>query len=87
MQQNSLTYARILESQGFVTEAFEVYKNLLSHYPNNTEIKNALKRLKKLRGRFGGVNVRMRNFFIQMDTEAQFMEFENWLIKGNKINE
>jgi len=80
MQQNK-TYAQILESQGFFKEAFVIYKNLLQKNPQDKEIKEALKRLKKIRTKFKGVNPNIKNFFIKMD-ESQFNEFEEWLIKG-----
>ena len=79
MLQNK-TYAQILESQGFFKEAFVIYKNLLQKNPQDKEIKEALKRLKKIRTKFKGVNPNIKNFFIKMD-ESQFNEFEEWLIK------
>jgi hypothetical protein len=79
MQQNK-TYAKILESQGFFKDAFAIYKNLLKQYPNDMEIKKALKRLKKYRTKFEGVNERKRDFFIYMEDEEEFRKFEEWLI-------
>jgi len=79
MQQNK-TYAKILESQGFFKEAFEIYKKLLKENPNDIDIKNALKRLKKIRKKFNGVDEKAKEFFIKMN-ENQFYEFEKWLIK------
>ena len=79
MQQNK-TYAKILESQGFFKDAFAIYKNLLKQYPNDMEIKKALKRLKKYRSRFEGVNEEMKGFFIYMNEENEFIKFEEWLI-------
>jgi len=79
MQQNK-TYAQILESQGFFKEAFVIYKTLLQKNPQDKEIKEALKRLKKIRTKFRGINQKALNFFIKMD-ESQFNEFEEWLIK------
>ena len=79
MLQNK-TYARILESQGFFKEAFVIYKKLLKKYPNNIEIKKALRRLKKYRTNFDGVNEDMKDFFIFMNTDKEFNEFEEWLI-------
>jgi tetratricopeptide (TPR) repeat protein len=80
MQQNK-TYAKILESQGFFKEAFEIYKKLLAKNPNDIEIKKALKRLKKYRSKFEGVNREMRDFFIYMNSEEEFRKFEEWLIE------
>ena len=79
MQQNK-TYAKILEQQGFFNEAFVLYKKLLKKYPNDKEIKQALKRLKKYRSSFDGVNTKMRDFFIYMQDENEFRKFEEWLI-------
>jgi len=79
MQQNK-TYAKILEQQGFFNEAFVLYKKLLKKYPNDIEIKQALKRLKKYRSKFEGVNTKMRDFFIYMQDENEFRKFEEWLI-------
>jgi len=79
MQQNK-TYAKILESQGFFKEAFAIYKNLLQMYPNDKEIKQSLKRLKKYRSSFEGVNQKMKEFFIYMKDENEYRKFEEWLI-------
>ena len=80
MQQNK-TYASILESQGFFKEAFAIYKSLLKKYPNDIEIKKALKRLKKYRTSFENVNEEKRDFFIYMDNDEEFRKFEEWLIE------
>ncbi len=80
MLQNK-TYAKVLESQGFFKEAFAIYKKLLKKYPNDIEIKQALKRLKKYRNKFDGVNEKMKNFFINMESEEEFKKFEEWLLE------
>jgi len=80
MRQNK-TYAKILESQGFFKDAFAIYKNLLQMYPNDKEIKQALKRLKKYRSSFDGVNKEMKDFFIYMQSEEEYRKFEEWLIE------
>ncbi len=80
MQPNK-TYAKILESQGFFKEAFVIYQNLLKKNPQDKELKIALKRLKKIRTKFNKINNNMKEFFIKMD-ENNFLEFEEWLIKG-----
>jgi hypothetical protein len=79
MQQNK-TYAKILESQGFFKEAFAIYKELLIKYPDDIEIKKALKRLKKYRTKFNGVNKEKKEFFIYMKNENEYRKFEEWLI-------
>ena len=80
MQQNKL-YAQILESQGFSKEAFEIYKKLLQQNPNDIEIKNSLKRLKKIKPKFKATNKKALEFFIKMK-ENRYYDFEKWLIKG-----
>ena len=80
MLQNK-TYAKVLESQGFFKEAFAIYKKLLKKYPNDIEIKQALKRLKKYRLTFDGVNEEMKQFFIEMETKEEFKKFEEWLLE------
>jgi len=80
MQQNK-TYAKILESQGFFKEAFAIYKKLLKQNPNDVEIKQSLKRLKKYRIKFQGINQDKKNFFIKMSTDEEFKNFEEWLIE------
>jgi len=80
MQQNKL-YAQILESQGFFEEASVIYKQLLQQNPNDKEIKDSLKRLKKIRTRFKGTNKKALEFFIKMK-ENKYYDFEKWLIKG-----
>jgi len=80
MQQNK-TYAQILEQQGFFKEAFVLYKKLLHKYPNDSEIKQALKRLKKYRTKFEGINQEKRDFFIYMNSDEEFKQFEEWLIE------
>jgi predicted transcriptional regulator len=80
MRQNK-TYAKILESQGFFKEAFVIYKKLLDKNPQDKEIKFALKRLKKIRTKFNGVNKQKKEFFIKM-RENDFYKFEEWLIDG-----
>ena len=57
-----------------------MYKKLLKKYPNDIEIKQALKRLKKYRSKFDGVNKEMRDFFIYMQNDDEFRKFEEWLI-------
>jgi len=80
MRQNK-TYAKILESQGFFKEAFVIYKKLLKQYPNDIEIKQSLKRLKKYYSKFDGVNKEMKDFFIFMENDDEFRKFEEWLIE------
>ena len=73
----SKTYAEILVSQGFKSEAIEIYEKLLKKYPNDKEIIEALNRLKK-RKKFKGVNVLKLKEFDEINQKNRY-EFENWL--------
>jgi len=35
-----------------------------------------------MRKKFLGVNSQMKEFFIKMDTDVEFKEFERWLLKA-----
>jgi len=73
-------YAQLLLQQGFFDEAFLLYKKLLAKYPNDIEIKESLRKLKKIRLSFKGVNQEKKQFFIEMKSDEEFKEFEEWLI-------
>ena len=73
----SKTYAEILVSQGFKSEAIEIYEKLLKKYPNDKEIIEALNRLKK-RKKFKGVNVLKLKEFDEINQKNRY-EFEKWL--------
>ncbi|MBE0492225.1 MAG: hypothetical protein IBX44_08220 [Sulfurospirillum sp.] len=77
----TLTLASIYELQGLKDEALEIYKELLIANPNNKDAKIAIKRLSGIRKKYLGVNQDMKEFFIRMDSEVEFMEFERWLVK------
>lgn len=79
----TLTLASIYELQGLKNEALEIYKELLKKDPNNKEAKIAIKRLSGIRKKYLGVNEDMKKFFVNMDSEVEFLEFERWLIKWN----
>jgi len=79
----TLTLASIYELQGLKSEALEIYKELLKKDPNNKEAKVAIKRLSGLRKKYLGVNEDMKKFFVNMDSEVEFLEFERWLAKWN----
>ncbi|MDR0664161.1 MAG: hypothetical protein LBF86_01380 [Helicobacteraceae bacterium] len=79
MAVKTLTLASIYELQGLKDEAGEIYRDILSADPNNIDAKLALKRLSGTRRAFRGVNTQMREFFIKMDSSAEFAEFERWL--------
>jgi tetratricopeptide (TPR) repeat protein len=77
----TLTLANIYELQGLKEEALEIYKDVLSRDPANSDAKIALRRLSGMRRKFIGVNKEMKDFFLQMDDEIEYIEFERWLLK------
>ena len=78
----TLTLANIYELQGLKEEALDIYKNILKKDPNNAEAKVAIRRLSGVRKKFLKVNSQMKEFFVKMDTDVEFKEFERWLLKG-----
>ncbi len=77
----TLTLASIYELQGLKEEALEIYKDILKSDPENKEAKIAIKRLSGIRKKYLHVNEEMKEFFINMDSEVEFLEFERWLSK------
>ena len=77
----TLTLASIYELQGLKEEALEIYKEVLKNDPQNSEAKVAIRRLSGIRKRFLGCNEQMRDFFIAMDSQVEFIEFERWLVQ------
>lgn len=78
----TLTLANIYELQGLKEDALEIYKEILKKDPSNTDAKIAIRRLSGMRKKFLGVNNEMKAFFVQMDEEAEFIQFERWLMKA-----
>jgi len=79
----TLTLASIYELQGLKSEALEIYKEILKKDSSNKEAKIAIKRLSGIRKKYLGVNEDMKKFFVNMDSEVEFLEFERWLAKWN----
>ncbi len=77
----TLTLANIYELQGLKEEALEIYKEVLSREPSNSDAKIAIRRLSGMRRKFLGVNKEMKDFFIHMEDEIEYIEFERWLLK------
>ena len=77
----TLTLANIYELQGLKGEALEIYKNILKKDPSNSEAKIAIRRLSGMRKKFLNVNTQMKDYFLKMDTEIEYKEFERWLLK------
>ncbi|MDQ1339327.1 MAG: hypothetical protein QG567_479 [Campylobacterota bacterium] len=74
------TLAAVYESQGLKDDALKIYEELLKKDPQNKEARIAVKRLKGIKEKYSGVNKEMLDFFIQMNTEIEYAEFERWLI-------
>ncbi len=77
----TLTLANIYELQGLKDEALDIYKNILKENPLNSEAKIAIKRLSGERRKFLNVNTQMKEFFLKMEADVEFNEFERWLLK------
>lgn len=77
----TLTLASIYELQGLKSEALEIYKEILKANPDNKEAKIAIKRLSGIRKKYLGVNEEMKKFFLNMNSEVEFLEFERWMVK------
>ena len=78
----TLTLANIYELQGLKEEALDIYKEVLKNDPENSDAKIAIRRLSGMRKKFLSVNTQMKDFFLKMDTEVEFKEFERWLLKA-----
>ncbi len=78
----TLTLANIYELQGLKDDALEIYKEILKKDPQNSEAKIAIRRLSGMRKKFLNVNSQMKEFFVKMDTEIEYIEFERWLLKS-----
>jgi len=77
----TVTLANIYELQGLKEEALEIYKEILQKDPNNAEAKVAIRRLSGMRKKFLGVDEAMKDFFVKMEEDVEFKEFERWLAK------
>ncbi len=78
----TLTLANIYELQGLKEEALEIYKEILKKDPSNSDAKIAIRRLSGMRKKFLHVDTQMKDFFLKMDTDVEFNEFERWLLKS-----
>ncbi|MDT8338499.1 MAG: tetratricopeptide repeat protein [Sulfurimonas sp.] len=77
----TLTLANIYELQGLKEEALEIYKEVLKKEPSNSDAKIAIRRLSGMRKKFLNVNTQMKEYFIKMEEDVEFNEFERWLLK------
>ena len=78
---NTLTLANIYENQGFKEEALTIYRNVVQNDPSNNDARVAIRKLSGKRKKFLNKNVQMTDFFVTMNTEIEFTEFERWLLK------
>ncbi|CAI6148435.1 MAG: hypothetical protein SPLUMA2_SPLUMAMAG2_00212 [uncultured Sulfurimonas sp.] len=78
----TLTLANIYELQGLKEEALDIYKAVLKKDPNNGDAKIAIRRLSGMRKKFLNVNQEMKDYFLKMENEVEFNEFERWLLKA-----
>jgi len=78
----TLTLANIYELQGLKEEALDIYKEVLKKDPQNSDAKIAIRRLSGMRKKFLNVNPQMKEFFLKMDSNVEFNEFERWLLKA-----
>jgi len=78
----TLTLANIYELQGLKEEALNIYKEVLKKSPDNSDAKIAIRRLSGMRRKFLKVNQEMKDYFLKMDTDVEFKEFERWLLKA-----
>lgn len=77
----TLTLANIYELQGLKEEALEIYKEILKKEPSNSDAKIAIRRLSGMRKKFLNVNSQMKEYFVKMQEDVEFNEFERWLLK------
>lgn len=78
----TLTLANIYELQGLKEEALDIYKDVLKKDPDNSDAKIAIRRLSGMRRKFLTVNQEMKEYFLKMETDVEFNEFERWLLKA-----
>jgi tetratricopeptide (TPR) repeat protein len=77
----TLTLANIYELQGLKEEALEIYKEILKKDSSNSDAKIAILRLSGMRKKFLNVNTQMKEYFVKMEDDVEFNEFERWLLK------
>jgi tetratricopeptide (TPR) repeat protein len=78
---HTVTLAQIYEMQGLKEEALQIYQEILKKDPNNHEARVAIRRLSGVHRHFAGVNEAMKKFFITMQSEEEFSQFEEWLAR------
>ncbi len=81
MKLKTLTMASLLEFQGHKDDALEMYKDILKADPRNNEALSASRRLSGIHKTYKGVNNEIKDKFVNMTSDAEFLEFERWLVK------
>jgi len=74
------TLAAVYESQGLKEDALKIYQEILEKDPENKEAQIAVKRLSGVKEKYAGVNQQMLDFFINMNSDVEYAEFERWLV-------
>ena len=74
------TLAAVYESQGLKEDALKIYQEILKTDPENQEARIAVKRLSGVKEKYSGVNREMLDFFVTMNSEVEYAEFERWLV-------
>ncbi len=75
----TLTLASIYEKQNFLNEALEIYQEIYKREPNNKEAIVAIERIKRSKVKFSGVNTKMRDLFVKMQSKEDYNEILRWL--------
>jgi len=81
MKLKTLTMASLLEFQGHKDDALEMYKDILKADPRNKEALSAIRRLSGIHKKYKGVNSEMKDKFVNMTSDTDFLEFERWLVR------
>jgi hypothetical protein len=81
MKLKTLTMASLLEFQGHKQDALEMYKDILRNDTKNKEALSAIRRLSGIHKKYKGVNTLMKDKFVKMQSDEEFLEFERWLIR------
>jgi len=56
-------------------------KRFLKKDSSNSDAKIAIRRLSGMRKKFLNVNSQMKEYFVKMQDDIEFNEFERWLLK------
>ena len=76
-----LSQAIELELLGHKDKALIIYTNILKRDSANAEAKLSIRRLSGMQNQFTNINQTKLDFFTKMQSKAEFLEFEKWLLK------